>query len=159
MTSQDLAGTTTMNKVLYIGFKGKNNSSEILVNTLSGQHSLLTNSYSGLKRDIDKLDADYDEVYLFGTDKNLSDSFRIEQNAEIEGIQLATILDLSKIAERLAVSGIKSTISKTATHYLCNEAYWYLLKKYCGRAALIHIPSIKHYSNIAPLCGGNYDFL
>ncbi len=119
----------------------------------------MTNSYSGLKRDIDKLAADYDEVYLFGADKNLTDSFRIEQNAEIEGIQMATILDLSKIAERLAASGIKSTISKTATHYLCNEAYWYLLEKYCGRAALIHIPSIKHYSNIAPLCGGNYDFL
>ena len=148
-----------MKSTLYLGFKGHNNSSAILVNSLSGQHGLLTNSYAGLKRDIEKLIEDYEEVYLFGADKSLSDSFRIEQYAEKEGKQLATILDLSKIAERLAVSGIKSTISKTATHYLCNEAYWYLLEKYCGRAALIHIPSIKHYSNIAPLCGGNYDFL
>ena len=148
-----------MSNKLYIGFKGQNNSSAILVNSLSGQHCLLTNSYAGLKRDIDNLIADYDEVYLFGADKSLSDSFKIEQYAEKEGKPLTTILDLNEVVKRLSVSGMKSTISKKATHYLCNEAYWYLLKKYCGRAALIHIPSIKHYSNIAPLCGGNYDFL
>ena len=139
-----------MNK-LYIGFKGQNNSSKIQVNSLSGQHSLLTNSFAGLKRDIDKLTVDYAEVYLFGADKSLTDSFRIEQYAEKEGKQLATILDLNKIVERLSVSGIKSTISKKATHYLCNEAYWYLLEKYQGRAVLIHIPTIKHFHNTTPL--------
>ncbi len=140
-----------MKKVLYIGFKGHNNSSAILVNSLSGQRSLLTTSYAGLKRDIEILPSDYDEVYLFGADKSLSDSFRIERYAEKEGKQLAAILDLNGLAERLSASGIKSTISKKATHYLCNEAYWYLLEKYRGRAVLIHIPTIKHFYNIAPL--------
>ncbi len=139
-----------MSNKLYIGFKGQNNSSAILVNSLSGQHCLLTNSYVGLKRDIDNLIADYDEVYLFGADKSLSDSFKIEQYAEKEGKQLTTILDLNEVIKRLSVSGIKSTISKKATNYLCNEAYWYLLEKYRGRAVLIHIPTIKHFRDIQP---------
>ena len=140
-----------MNNTLYIGFKGRNNSSAILVNSLSGQHCLLTNSFAGLKRDIDILPMDFDEVYLFGVNKSLSDSFSIERYAEKEGKQLTTTLDLNELAERLSVSGIKSTISKKATHYLCNEAYWYLLEKYRGRAVLIHIPTIKHFYDIEPL--------
>ena len=140
----------TMKSTLYLGFKGHNNSSGILVNSLSGQHSLLTNSYAGLKRDIDKLIADYDEVYLFGVDKSLSDSFRIEQYAEKEGKQLVTMLDINEIVNRLSASGIKCTVSKKVTHYFCNEAYWHLLAKYKGRAVLIHIPTIKHFSEITP---------
>lgn len=138
-----------MKKVLYIGFKGKNNSSSILVNSLSSQGCLLTNSFAGLKKDIDNLSADYDEVYLFGVDKTLTDSFRIEQCADRENIRLTTVLDLKVISERLSAAGIKSTVSDTPTHFLCNEAYWYLLEKYQGRAVLIHIPTIKNYLGIA----------
>lgn len=135
-------------KELYIGFKGKNNSSAMLVSALSGQLFLLTNSFSGLKRDIDELPADYDAVYLFGVDKNLSDSFRIEQYAAKENVRLTTTLDLEALTKRLSDAGISSTISKKPTHYLCNEAYWYLLEKYQGRAVLIHIPTIKNFSRI-----------
>lgn len=134
-----------MKNILFIGFKGKNNSSEMLVKSLSGRYSLLTNSYAGLKRDIDKLAEDFDEVYLFGVDKSLSDAYRIEPYAEKDGRQLATILDLNEIAEQLSASGIKSTVSEKTTHYLCNEAYWYLLEKFKGKAVLIHIPTIKYF--------------
>ena len=140
-----------MDNTLFIGFKGRNNSSEILVRSLPGQHTLLTNSYAGLKKDIEKLSAEHGEVYLFGADKSLSDSFRIEQFSEKEGRRLATILDLDRIAERLSLSGITSSISKKPTHYLCNEAYWHLLEKYRGKAVLIHIPTIKHFYDIPPL--------
>lgn len=140
---------TIGNKVLYIGFKGKNNSSSILVNSLSSQGCLLTNSLAGLKKDIDNLSGDYDEVYLFGVDKTLTDSFRIEQCADRENIRLTTVLDLKVISERLSAAGIKSTLSDNPTHFLCNEAYWYLLEKYRGRAVLIHIPTIKNYLGIA----------
>ena len=140
----------TMKSTLYLGFKGYNNSSEILVNSLPGQHSLLTNSFTGLKKDIDNLIEDYEEVYLFGVDKSLSDSFRIEQYAEKEGKQLVTMLDINEIVNRLSASGIKCTVSKKVTHDFCNEAYWHLLAKYKGRAVLIHIPTIKHFSEITP---------
>jgi pyrrolidone-carboxylate peptidase len=81
-------------------------------------------------------------------DKNLIGSFRIEQCAEKDGTHLVTNLDLKSLAEKLSSNGIKSTISKTPTHYLCNEAYWHLLEKYQGKAVLIHIPTIKNFNNI-----------
>ena len=132
----------------YIGFKGRNNSSSMLVKALSQHHILLTNSFTGLKKDIDLLPADYDVVYFFGVDKNLTDSFRIEQCAEKDRSRLLSVIDLKTISERLAATGIRSTISKTPTHYLCNEAYWYLLEKYQGRAVLIHIPTMKNFNNM-----------
>lgn len=132
----------------YIGFKGRNNSSSMLVNALSQKHYLLTNSFDGLKKDIDMLPAEYDVVYFFGVDKNLTNTFRIEQCSEKDGTHLTSNLDLKTISDRFSAAGIKSTISKTPTHYLCNEAYWHLLKKYQGRAVLIHIPTIKNFNEI-----------
>lgn len=134
-----------MKKTLFLGFKGQNNSSAIMVNSLSGERSLLTNSFSGLKRDIDMLSKDYDEVYLFGADKSLTDSFRIEECAQKENAPRSTSLDLKRISDSLSAHGVKSTILAEPTYYLCNEAYWYLLEKYDGRAVLIHIPTIKHF--------------
>ena len=132
----------------YIGFKGRNNSSAMLVSSLSQHPYLLTNSFDGLKKDIDKLPSEFDVVYLFGVDKNLTNSFRIEMCAEKDGTNLITNLDLESISERLSAAGITSTISKRPSHYLCNEAYWYLLEKYQGKAVLIHIPTIKNYTKL-----------
>ena len=50
--------------ILFTGFKGKNNSSCILAEQLSQEHLLLTNSYAGLKRDIDCIDKEYDLVVM-----------------------------------------------------------------------------------------------
>ena len=137
-----------MSKSLYIGFKGQNNSSAALVNSLPGQHVLLTNSFTGLRRDIDGLSAEYDRICLFGTDKSLTDMFRIEQCAEKDGVRLVTELDTADISKRLAEAGIKSVISDTPTQYLCNEAYWCLLEKYRGRAVLVHIPTMRNFSTM-----------
>ena len=136
-----------MNKILVIGFKGMNNSSKMLVEQLSSEHVLLTNSFSGLKRDIDSISTDYESVLLFGADKNLTSTVRIEKCAEKDGQRIDSVVDLRKIAESLEKAGIESFISEVPTAYLCNEAYWYLLKKYSGRVVLIHIPTIKHITN------------
>ena len=42
-------------KILYVGFKGKNNSSFKLVDSMKGDHLFLTNSFEGVYRDIDIL--------------------------------------------------------------------------------------------------------
>ena len=47
---------------IYIGFKGRNNASSVLVQSLSGDRYLLTNSFAGLKRDIEALDGSYDRA-------------------------------------------------------------------------------------------------
>jgi hypothetical protein len=134
-----------MKNTLFVGFKGNNNSSNILVNSLSSNHILLTNSFTGLKKDIEELSLDYDEVYLFGVNKNLCDSFSIEYAAEKDGKRLESELDLVELKKRFASFMIKTEISRVPSKYLCNEAYWYLLEKYKGKAVLIHIPTVKNF--------------
>lgn len=138
-----------MRKVLdmvFVGFKGKNNSSSMLVESMPYPGYLLTNSFEGLKKDIDNMPLDCDNVYLFGVDKNLKDLLRIEQAAEKDGINLTSKLDLTSISQKYSSVGIVSTKSANPTRYLCNEAYFYLLQKYNGNAVLIHIPTIKYFN-------------
>ena len=132
-----------MSNTLYIGFKGKNNTSCTAAEQFQNYY-LLTNSFEGLKRDIDAIDGEPDRVILFGADKNLTDSVRIERTAEIADDKLTSSLDLNSRVSALRDAGLNSTISDNPTHYLCNEAYWHLLKKFGGRATLIHIPTIKY---------------
>lgn len=131
-----------MNRKLYIGFKGKNNASCILVQAISDNNYLLTNSFSGLKKDIELLDDSYDYIIMFGIDKDLTRSVRIEQVAEKED-RAFSVLDLDDISNRLNAVGVANYVSNKPTHYLCNEAYWFILKKFSGKAVFIHIPSIK----------------
>ena len=65
-----------MKDTLLIGFKGKNNLSGELVKALGQNYCLLTNSFGGLKKDIDSIDTGYDRVMLFGVDKTLIASRR-----------------------------------------------------------------------------------
>lgn len=133
-----------MKRILYIGFKGKHNSSSILVQSIAQNYCLLTNSFNGLKKDIEHIEEDYDFIVMFGVDKKLETSLRIERVAEKNGVRYSSTLDIEDISERLDVVGVKNHISASPTHYLCNEAYWYILKKFNGKAAFIHIPTIKY---------------
>ena len=135
---------------LYVGFKGENNASYKLVSQLNGNKLFLTNSFAGLARDIQKLKYEYSAVYMFGIDKNLTDSVRIESCAEQDGCFLTTNLPLEDITEKFRANGVKNYISNTPTKYLCNDAYYRMLERVSGNAVFIHIPSIKHIS---------YDFI
>ena len=130
---------------LFIGFKGKNNSSGILANSFSPQSYLLTNSFEGLKKDIEKIPSGYEKAYLFGVDKNLQDSLRIERFAETGGVLRASVLDLEGLAKQFPLYGINADLSAATTKYLCNAAYGHLIEKFNGNAVLIHIPTIKHF--------------
>ena len=142
-------------KSLFVGFKGKKNSSGLLVTELSKSLSLsdvsdlnsfclLTNSFPGVKRGIDSILEKYEQVIMFGCDKSLKSYVRIERFAEKDGIKLETNLNLELLSRRLGEGGIENVISETPTHYLCNEAYWYALQKFEGKASFIHIPTIKN---------------
>ena len=134
-----------MGNSLFIGFKGKNNASAVLAEALSPCCCLLTNSFSGLEKDIEGIKEGCDAVYLFGIDKNLKDSLRVETAAEKEGTRLETCLDTDALRKHLEAAGIRTGSSGTPTHYLCNEAYWRLLRRFSGRAVLIHIPALRHF--------------
>ena len=53
-----------MQNILFIGFKGKFNSSSILVQSIAPNYYLLTNSFNGLKKDIDHIEGDYDFIIM-----------------------------------------------------------------------------------------------
>ena len=128
---------------LFVGFKGKNNVSQMLVKSISKDSFLLTNSFCGILKDIEAIDESYDSVFLFGIDKNLKNSVRIERVAKMEYKEFSA-LNLEKLSVQLDEIGIANGIYENPTHYLCNYAYWYLLRKFNGKAVLIHIPSIKN---------------
>ena len=137
-----------MKNILFVGFKGKNNSSGMLAERLSSEHLLLTNSFAGLKRDIDSVTVEYDRIVMFGVDKNLISSVRIEKTASLNSEKKSTCLEVEKISDALKSVGVQTLISDNPTEYLCNEAYWYLLEKHSDRAVLIHIPTIKYANDI-----------
>ena len=131
-------------KILLTGFKGKNNSSGNLVQTISQNYKQLTNSFDGVKKDIEEISDDFDFVIMFGCDKNLKDSVRIERFAQKNNEKITSALDLENISKRLGNVGIKNIISDVTGAYLCNEAYWSALKKFNNKAVFIHIPTLKN---------------
>ena len=131
-------------RILLTGFKGKNNSSSILVQSISENYRLLTNSFEGLKKDIEEIDEGFDFLIMFGCDKNLKDSVQIERFAEKNGEKIASALDLENISKNLAAAEINNFISDSPGHYFCNEAYWHALRKFNGKVVFIHIPTIKN---------------
>ena len=134
-------------RILYVGFKGKNNTSFQLVSALDGERLFLTNSFSGVDRDIEALTTDYDAVIMFGLDKSLSDAVRIEKMAVLHGDTLSTVFTTSQMAERFVKNGINCEISERPTHYLCNDAYFRMLQKTDGRAIFVHIPGSRYMTD------------
>ena len=135
-----------MLRVLYTGFKGKNNSSYQLLAKISGQKLFLTNSFDGLKKDIMNVTEQYDMVVMFGLDARLKDTVRIENVAEWENERVNTKLDCDEIHTNMMACGIPCVVSNVPTGYLCNAAYFHMLKKCSGKVVFIHIPSRKNMS-------------
>lgn len=129
-------------KTLFIGFKGKNNTSAMLVHQLSKDSLLLTNSFAGLERDILSIIKTYDSVYMFGVDKSLNDSVRIEQCAMLQDAWSSSTYDIQALSRKMVQYNIHHSISDTPTQYLCNAAYYHMLCKN-PNTVFIHIPSIK----------------
>lgn len=125
---------------LYIGFKGSGNISGILARALSEEAVLLTNSFAGVKKDIEAIGESPETVYMFGLDKELRHEIRIEAAAERGGSRLVSKFDIERMADSFTKAGITNRISDEPTSYLCNEAYWYALKQFQGRAVFIHVP-------------------
>ena len=130
--------------VLFTGFKGKNNASGVLAEQISSEHLLLTNSFAGLRKDIDSINKEYDLVVMFGIDTKLASSVRIEKLASIDCENRSSVLDLKRLAISLNTAGISAIISEDPTACLCNAAYWHMLNRFSGSAVFIHIPPLKY---------------
>lgn len=130
--------------VLYVAFKGDGNSGNKIVRNLHGDKLFLTNSYSGLKKDIDHVSGTYDLVYMFGLDKTLKGNVRIESAAKRGDECFYSDLDFDSISMKLNQCGINTHIGNTPIQSLCNEAYWYMLRKFDCHVLFFHVPSIKN---------------
>ena len=130
--------------ILYVAFKGNGNSANKIVNGLVGDKLFLTNSYEGLKTDIENIRDTYDLVYMFGLDKKLKGTIRIDCIAQKDKMRLYSSVDFDSIVMKLNQVGIITNTSNTPTQSLCNEAYWYMLRKYNYHVIFFHVPSIKY---------------
>lgn len=129
---------------LYVSFKGNGNSANKIVRSLNGEKVFLTNSYNGLKKDIDNINGIYDSVYMFGVDKNLKGIVRIECVAQKGDVCLYSDIDCNSIAVKFNKSGIITDLGNIPVQSLCNDAYWYMLRKCNCHAVFFHVPSIKY---------------
>lgn len=129
-------------KTLFTAFKGKNNTSFRLVSRLKGETLLLTNSFAGLERDIHSLSGAFDAVYMFGADPTLENAIRIEARAAWEAEVLPTQFDLEGLSEGLHRAQIPHRISEEPGNFLCNSAYFHMLRKN-SNTVFVHIPSLK----------------
>ncbi len=134
-------------KTLYVAFKGTHNTSFQLVSKLCGDKLVLTNSFQGLEKDILSFNTEYDAIYMFGIDKNLKNSIRIETCANYDGELVNTSFDILTLEKAIKDSGMPYTISNKPTAYLCNAAYYYMLKKN-RNTVFIHLPSIKGMNDV-----------
>ena len=90
----------------------------------------LTNSFEGLEEDIEECDCEqYSAVIMFGLDTKLKDRIRIDVRAQTEFGTKDTVWDVSAISEMFDICGVPNYISKRPTKYLCNYAYYLMLKK------------------------------
>ena len=129
---------------LSVAFKGIGNSSNKLVSTLNGDKVFLTNSYGGLQRDIAEIRQNYNVVYMFGLDKKLKGTIRIERSAIRDNEIISSELDIDAFVRGLNDTGIIAKIGTHPRQSLCNDAYWHMLKKFNGRVVFFHIPSVKY---------------
>lgn len=134
-------------QALYVAFKGDGNSSNKIVRSFSGDKLFLTNSYNGLKKDIDHINGTYDVVYMFGLDKRLKGNVRIDCVAQRGEECLYSDVNIHSIALELNESGIITYMGNTPIQSLCNEAYWHMLKKYNCHVVFFHVPSIKYITD------------
>ena len=132
-------------KILFTAFKGTHNTSFQLVDQIGADSILLTNSFQGLEKDISSISGNYSAVYMFGVDKHLADKVRIETCANNNDETVNTNFDILGLKRRLKSGEISHTVSDKPTFYLCNAAYYYMLKKN-PNTVFIHIPSLKGMS-------------
>lgn len=81
---------------------------------------------------------------MFGLDKTLKNRVRIECAAEYGGVRLATDVDVDRVKDMFLRCGITCDIAEAPTKYLCNAAFWHMLRKNNGNVIFIHIPPTKN---------------
>ena len=137
-----------MMKILYTGFKGKNNASCQLIELIDPNDKiLLTNSFEGIKRDLDNISLElYDLIIMFGINKKLKDKLIIEVNSCLNLEYLSTKVNYEQLKTEIHDNDINVDLNFKPTKYLCNYAYHNALLRN-KNSIFIHIPGISKITN------------
>lgn len=123
---------------LYVAFKGKKNASNQIITGLPCDTLFLTNSFCGLERDIAAIHEHYDAVLMFGVAPELTDIVRIETSALYNSEHITTDFEIGSLTRELKQCGVPCFVSDKPTSYLCNAAYYHILKR-IPSTVFIHI--------------------
>lgn len=136
-------------KILYTGFKGKNNASCQLVELINANDKvLLTNSFEGIKKDLAKISLEsYDLIIMFGINKNIKDKLIIEINSNLNLEYLNTKVNYDELKSMISDNDIEVDLNFKPTKYLCNYAYHNALLRN-KNSIFIHIPGISKITDI-----------
>lgn len=136
-------------KILYTGFRGKNNASCQLVELINPNDKvLLTNSFEGIKKDLDNISLEsYDLIIMFGINKNLKDKLIIEISSNLNLEHLNTKVNYDKLKSTISNNDIEVDLNFKPTKYLCNYAYHNALLRN-KNSIFIHIPGISKITDI-----------
>lgn len=132
-------------KLLITAFKGKNNTSFQLASKIGKDTIFLTNSFQGLEKNISSAELNYDAIIMLGSDKNLNNSIRIETCAKYDSEVVYTGFCTDLLVRRFCEGSVAYSFSEKPTEYLCNAAYYQMLKRN-PNTVFIHIPSSKGMS-------------
>lgn len=137
--------------ILFTGFYGVNNTSNIIIDRITNDKIIFRNSYKEIDEKISKVNVEnYDLIIMLGLRNNLKKSIRIESNAMLENELLHSNIDYNKLKKYFMENGILCLINNKPTNYLCNYAYHKVLKKN-KNAIFIHLPELKYIDNLDKL--------
>lgn len=136
--------------ILITSFKGKNNSSKLLLDKIKTYKSVdkleLTNSFKTSEKELTKkLKNNYKYVISFGQ-KSLVNKVYIELKAKKDNIVLDTNFSIKEMEKLFKENNINFLVSKNAGNYLCNNIYYEGLKyieenDLKTKMIFIHVPS------------------
>ena len=143
--------------ILYTAFKGKNNSSKLLLDHIDANNKLyLTNSFKTSVVELNnKLKKnDYDLIVSFGQAPLDTDVIKIETTAK-DKLKYVTSYDYSVLYNKLRKE-YEVIISNDAGNYLCNNIYYngleYIIEnKLKTKMIFIHIPNKEKITDIERL--------
>lgn len=140
-----------MNKILLTAFRGKYNSSAVLVDNLTHDNVkklFLTNSMNKLVDELYDLNLEgFDLVLMFGINKNLKNCLQLEANALRETNLITTTCNIKSFKAFFNERGIETKINTKPTAYLCNNAYYHALLKN-PNGVFIHIPGLSKIDDL-----------
>jgi len=117
-------------KVLYTGFDGVNNPSNVILKEINNNKIIFKNTYKEITKILlNKEIEQYDLIVMLGLRTNLKKSIRIEEKAYLDNELIETRVDCIKLKEYFIKNDTSCIINNKPTNYLCNYAYYKVFKK------------------------------